>query len=128
MSAVASAMPSITPMVNIEVPSTLTRNSGSRLWINSDDVSISMDTKPSVHTPAGIARQPERPRRAGGELLGKIERRGEIAHLRANAGQRLEPEATSDELGDRRRIVGSVIDETAARVGRNDDRWDACSG
>src|SRR6516164_5708821 len=105
MSAVASAMPSITPTVNIDVPTTLTRNSGSRLWINSDDVSISMDTKPSVHTLAGIARQPERWRWLGGALLGKIERCSEIAHLRANAGQRLELESTCDELGDRCRIV-----------------------
>jgi len=85
-----------------------------------------MDTKPSVHTPAGIARQRGAWRRVGGGLLGKIERRGEIAHLRANAGQRLELESTRDELGDRCRIVGRVIDVAAARVGRNDDRRDAC--
>src|SRR5215470_12354693 len=128
MSAVASAMPSINPTVSIDAPSTLTRNSGSRLWINSDDVSMSMDTKPSVHTPAGIARQPEAWRRVGGGLLGKIERRGEIAHLRAHAGQRLELESTRDELGDRCRIVGRVIDVAAVRIGRNDDRGDARSG
>jgi hypothetical protein len=42
-------------------------------------VSINIDTKPSVHTPAGIARQPETWRRAGGRLLGKIERHGQVA-------------------------------------------------
>ncbi len=52
--AVASAMPSMMPTAKVDAPSTVTMNSGSRLWINSDEMSISIETSPSVHTLAGI--------------------------------------------------------------------------
>src|SRR5512135_3503085 len=48
-------MPSITPTVNALAPSTETMNSGNRLWIISDETSISRLTKPSTHTPRGIS-------------------------------------------------------------------------
>jgi len=54
ISAVASARPSISPTMNALAPSTPTRNRGKRLWIISDEISISMLTKPSTHTPVGI--------------------------------------------------------------------------
>lgn len=49
-----SARPSINPTANALVPSTVTMNSGNRLWIISDEISISRLTKPSTHTPRGI--------------------------------------------------------------------------
>ena len=47
-------MPSITPTDSALAPSTLTRNTGSKLWIISDDASISMLTNPSATTPDGM--------------------------------------------------------------------------
>lgn len=54
ISAVDSASPSIKPTINALVPKVLTMNIGSRLWIISEEISISMLTKPSTHTPIGI--------------------------------------------------------------------------
>ncbi len=47
-------MPSITPTASTLTPSVPTRNSGSRLWIISEEMSINMLTKPSTQTPAGM--------------------------------------------------------------------------
>ena len=56
--AVDSAIPSIRPTVNVLAPSTDTRNTGSRLWIISDEISANMLTKPSAQMLPGIARSP----------------------------------------------------------------------
>ena len=53
IAAVDSAMPSITPTASALAPSTLTRNTGSRLWIASDETSMNRLTKPSANTPRG---------------------------------------------------------------------------
>src|SRR5690606_22659583 len=45
------------PTVNAPAPSTPTMNSGSRLWIISEEMSISMLTKPSTQMPGGSAAQ-----------------------------------------------------------------------
>ena len=42
------------PTASTLTPSVPTRNRGSRLWIISDEMSISMLTKPSTHTPVGM--------------------------------------------------------------------------
>ncbi len=47
-------MPSMTPTASTLTPSVPTRNSGSRLWIISEEMSINMLTKPSTQTPAGM--------------------------------------------------------------------------
>ena len=52
--AVASAAPSMRPTVRALLPSTVTMKSGNRLWIISDEISISMLTKPNTQTPRGI--------------------------------------------------------------------------
>ncbi|BCO13285.1 hypothetical protein RIMD111065_16410 [Aeromonas hydrophila] len=44
-------------MVRALLPSTVTMNRGSRLWIISDEMSISRLTKPSTQTPRGIRRE-----------------------------------------------------------------------
>ncbi len=62
--AVASAMPSITPTVRVDAPSTPTRYSGSSAWIISEETSISSETSPSAQMLAGISRQ----RRKDGDL------------------------------------------------------------
>jgi len=54
--AVASAIPSIAPTVKAPAPRDVTRNNGSRLWIISDETSISRLVKPSTQIPAGRAR------------------------------------------------------------------------
>src|SRR5207249_6181088 len=122
-SALDSAIPSSAPTASMLVPSTETRKSGRRLWISSDEASISMETKPSVHTPRGIRRHTARrsARSGTGTLRRKIERRGEVTHLSPHARQRLETEATRDEFDDRRRIVGRMVDDAALGVRRNDD-------
>src|SRR5258708_34641652 len=105
-------MPSMSPTTKTLVPSTVTMNSGSRLWISSDEMSISIDTKPSIHTLAGIARQPDRRCLSGGsgtESAGKVESRDQGTHLRTHAGERLQTETARDELDGRRRIVGGVV-------------------
>ena len=56
MSAVASAMPSIKPMLNMLIPRTVSMNTGSRLWISSDDTSIRRLTKPSAQMAGGMRR------------------------------------------------------------------------
>jgi hypothetical protein len=43
-----------------DAPSTVTRYTGSKAWIISEEISISMDTNPSAHTPAGTAKRPAR--------------------------------------------------------------------
>ena len=54
ISAVDSAMPSMTPTASTLTPSVPTRNSGSRLWIISDETSINRLTKPSTQMPVGM--------------------------------------------------------------------------
>src|SRR3546814_2647562 len=51
-------MPSMTPTVSADVPSTATRYTGRSACIISDEKSMNIETKPSAHTPAGMARQP----------------------------------------------------------------------
>src|SRR5689334_2929304 len=46
-------MPSMRPTTSMLVPRTVTMNTGSRLWISSDDTSISRLTKPRAQIPAG---------------------------------------------------------------------------
>ena len=58
-SAVASAMPSTTPITSIDAPITVAMYSGSSACTSSDDRSMQRLTSPSTHTPRGIA-----PRRA----------------------------------------------------------------
>src|SRR5271166_804650 len=57
--AVASAIPSITPTEPTLAPSTVTRKTGSRQWMSSDDVSINRLTRPSAHTVRGSAARPD---------------------------------------------------------------------
>ena len=57
IAAVASATPSITPTVTTDAPSTLTMNTGSRLWISSEEVSMKSDPMPMAQMPAGRARK-----------------------------------------------------------------------
>src|SRR6185437_8150028 len=136
-------MPSMMPTANVDAPSTVTMNSGNRLWMSSDETSISIDTSPSVQTLAGmrdsadffIARRAVSRavasggrRRALRRSLRKIECRGEIAHWRARAGQRLQTEAARDEFDDRRRVVLRVVDVTAPGERRTDQRRNARAG
>jgi hypothetical protein len=51
--AVASAPPSISPTVSTLAPSSEVRKTGSRLWIISEEMSISRLTKPSAQMLAG---------------------------------------------------------------------------
>ena len=46
------------PTMNRNVPSTVTRYTGSNAWITSEETSINIDTKPSVQTPAGTLASP----------------------------------------------------------------------
>ena len=55
--AVASATPSIMPTVTMEAPSTLTINTGRRLWISSEEASMNSEPNPNAQMPAGKARQ-----------------------------------------------------------------------
>src|SRR5438309_46319 len=83
------------------------------------------DTSPSVHTPAGMLRHAGRLASfATLTLTAEVERGGQVACARTHAGQCLEIEAACDELQDRGRIVGRVIDVAAPRERRNDDRRD----
>ena len=52
--AVASAAPSIKPTTKTLSPSEVTMKTGNRLWISSEEMSISMLTKPSTQIPGGI--------------------------------------------------------------------------
>ena len=54
-SAAAAAIPSMRPTNKVLAPSTDTRNTGNKLWIISEEMSMNKLTKPSAHTPAGIA-------------------------------------------------------------------------
>src|SRR5579863_4739220 len=56
--AVASPTPSIRPTISVLAPSTVVRNTGSRPWIISEEMSMNRLTKPSAHTPRGMARSP----------------------------------------------------------------------
>jgi hypothetical protein len=56
MAAVASAMPSMMPTVIIEAPSVVTINTGNRLWISSEDMSINSEPIPNAQMPLGNAR------------------------------------------------------------------------
>ena len=46
--AVASPMPSMKPTISVLAPSTVVRNTGSRPWIISDEISMNRLTKPSA--------------------------------------------------------------------------------
>src|SRR5438552_12029097 len=119
------------PTASALTPSVVTRKSGSRLWMSSEEVSINSDTTPSVHTPAGMFRHAAGAARFVGccaGLLTKVEGSGQIACARPHAGQRLESEAARDELDYRGRVVRRVIDVAAFCERRNDDRWDARAG
>src|SRR6266511_6491977 len=92
--------------------------------MSSEEVSISSDTMPSVHTPAGMFRQAARLGTVAfgcAGLLAKVERGRQIARARPHARQRLKSETQRDEFDDRRRIVVCVIDVASLGVGRNDD-------
>ena len=54
ISAVASASPSIRPMKMTLAPSVVTINSGNKLWMISEEMSINMLTPPTIQTPLGI--------------------------------------------------------------------------
>jgi hypothetical protein len=60
MAAVASATPSRNPMVIMLAPKTEAINTGNRLCTSSEDISINMETRPSVHMPGGNARTVDR--------------------------------------------------------------------
>ena len=49
-------MPSTTPTVSMDAPSTVVMNTGSRLWINSDDMSMNIEANPIAQMPIGKAR------------------------------------------------------------------------
>src|SRR6188768_2734752 len=53
MEAVASATPSIRPRVSALTPRLPTRNTGSRPWIISEEVSMNSDANPSTQTLRG---------------------------------------------------------------------------
>jgi hypothetical protein len=57
------------PTVTMDAPRTLTRKTGSRLWISSEDVSMSREPNPSAQMPAGKARHAGAAEREGDELL-----------------------------------------------------------
>jgi hypothetical protein len=44
-------------MVVMEAPRTVTMNTGNRLWISSEEMSMSIETNPSAQMPAGSARE-----------------------------------------------------------------------
>ena len=54
--AVDSATPSMMPTVIMEAPRKLTINTGSRLWISSDETSMNSEPNPNAQIPAGNAR------------------------------------------------------------------------
>jgi hypothetical protein len=45
-------------MVVTDAPSTVARNTGSRLWTSSEEVSMNSEVKPSAHTPPGRRERP----------------------------------------------------------------------
>ena len=53
--AVDSATPSIMPTVIMEALRTLTINTGNRLWISSDEISMNSEPDPNAQMPAGKA-------------------------------------------------------------------------
>src|SRR6185369_15036640 len=91
ISAVDSARPSITPTATMLAPRPLTRKTGSRLWIISEETSISRLTKPSAQMLAG-SREAARSIAASGEGDGGSRAaRGDAAdlvHLLARLAQR----------------------------------------
>ena len=60
MAAVASATPSMMPTVTMEAPRVVTMNTGSRLWISSEEMSMNSEPNPSAQMPAGKARHAAR--------------------------------------------------------------------
>lgn len=62
--AVASAAPSIRPTVSMLTPRAVTMKTGSRLWIISEEMSMSRLTNPRAQIPAG--------RRLEGEAVGAM--------------------------------------------------------
>src|SRR5689334_3092092 len=130
MSAVASATPAMKPTARVDAPRVVTRKTGRRLWISSDDASIRSETKPSVQTPAGMLFHAGRAfaTRAPGCSAAEVESGREVARPRPYAWQRFQFEAARDEFRDRRRIVRRVIDVAPARERRDDDRGDPGAG
>ena len=43
----------VTPIVIMEAPRTVTMNTGSRLWISSEDMSMNSEPKPKAQMPVG---------------------------------------------------------------------------
>jgi hypothetical protein len=72
MALVASAIPSISPTDRALAPSTVTRNTGKRLWMISEEVSISSDTTPSATTVRGTARIPAATGELGSRSAGRV--------------------------------------------------------
>jgi hypothetical protein len=56
IAAVASATPSMTPMVTMEAPKVVAMNTGSRLCISSEEVSMNNEPRPMAQMPVGMAR------------------------------------------------------------------------
>jgi hypothetical protein len=54
----ASAIPSINPTDRALAPRAVTKKTGSRLWIISEEISMNRDTKPSATTVRGMPRIP----------------------------------------------------------------------
>ena len=48
------------PTVTMEAPRAVTMNTGSRLWISSEEVSMNSEPNPSAQIPTGKARQAAR--------------------------------------------------------------------
>src|SRR5262245_12454889 len=59
---------------------------------------------------------------SGLTLLRQVERSGQVTHLGAYSGKWLEPVPASDQLQDRGRVVGRLIDEAAFGEWRHDER------
>ncbi len=55
--AIASATPSTMPMVTMEAPRTVTMNTGSTLWISSEEISMNIEPSPRAQIAAGKARR-----------------------------------------------------------------------
>src|SRR3990172_3975278 len=79
MSPVDSANPSITPTAKAPTPRVVTMNRGKRLWIISEETSMSRLTPPSTHTPDGM--------RLGVALSLKSTRRQALTYLRLEAAK-----------------------------------------
>src|SRR4051812_18691673 len=79
-------------------------------------------TSRSAWTSARDKRTASAPGRSG------LQRCAQVADVRAHAGQRLEAEAARDELEDRCRVVGRVVDVAALDSRADDQRRNARPG